>query len=142
MNNIGVICPASQPIPKTTARGPFQHWPDRSETDHTGAAGPPRAAQHQGIITVDGFTLLFPNTAAALARIEKKVDTIMATVKIEQESLDQFAADIAEATDAIATELANLVASAENPLTDADVTSLQTAVDSLKNLEPPQVNPL
>lgn len=67
----------------------------------------------------------------------EQLDAIMTAVKIQQEDLDQFATDIAQSADLIAQELAALVASADNPLTDADVTALQAAVDQLKGLEPP-----
>ena len=93
-------------------------------------------------MVADMFTLLFPQTAATLDRIERKLDQTMADVKIAQETLDQFATDIQESADLIATELANLVADASNPLTDADVTALQAAVDQLKGLEPPHVEPV
>lgn len=83
------------------------------------------------------FPLLFPITAAQINRIEGKLDTLMAQVQIAQEDLDAFATSIQESADLIGTELANLVASADNPLTDADVTNLQAAVDQLKGLEPP-----
>ena len=80
--------------------------------------------------------------SVVLQRIEGKLDVLMADVKIAQETLDQFATDINDAVTAVSDELAKLVADASNPLTDADVTALQGAVDNLKNLEPPQVNPL
>ena len=88
-------------------------------------------------MVADMFTVLFPTTAAQLNRIEQKVDTLMADVKIAQEQLDQFAADITESTDLIAQEIQALVDSSDNNLTEADVTNLQAAVDSLKGLEPP-----
>jgi hypothetical protein len=77
------------------------------------------------------------NIEQTLHRIEQKVDQLMAAVQIQQEQLDDYATQIQQSADLIATELANLVASADNPLTDADVTALQAAVDSLKTLEPP-----
>ena len=66
----------------------------------------------------------------------------MGDVKIAQETLDQYASDIAESANLIADELAKLVADAGNPLTDADVTNLQAAVDQLKGMEPPHVEPV
>lgn len=88
------------------------------------------------------FPWLFPDTATQLNRIERKLDRLMAKVQIDQESLDTFASEISDAVTTISDEIAALVASTSNPLTDADVTGLQSAVDALKGLEPPATEPV
>jgi hypothetical protein len=89
---------------------------------------------------VNLLLLIFGPIINQLTRIEQKVDTLMAQVSIAQEDLDTFAADIQESVDLVAQEIQNLVDSADNPLTEADVTALQAAVDSLKALEPPHAD--
>lgn len=80
--------------------------------------------------------------SVTLTRIEQKVDWLMTAVQIEQEALDAFAAEISESVDAVAAEIQALVDDANNPLTEADVSALTEAVDKLKNLEPPAVEPV
>jgi hypothetical protein len=86
---------------------------------------------------VNLLLLLFAPVLNQLATINRKLDQLMAAVQIQQEELDQFASDIQESVDAVAAELQALIDSADNPLTAADVTALQGAIDNLKALEAP-----
>jgi hypothetical protein len=89
---------------------------------------------------VNLLLLLFAPVLNQLATINRKLDHLMAAVQIQQEDLDQFATDIQDSVDAVAAELQKLVDDTDNPLTEADVTALQGAIDNLKALEPPHVD--
>jgi hypothetical protein len=91
---------------------------------------------------VNLLLLLLAPIIKQLNNINRKLDQIMSDVVISQEALDAFATEINESVDAVAAEIKKLVDDTGNPLTAADVTGLTAAVDKLKALEPPAVEPV
>lgn len=133
-----------RPASDKAAKSYTRKWPDSPHSAPGRRPGSTNPNRKRCRMTNLPYLMIFNprRLQKQLDRIEKKVDTIMTAVQIQQEDLDQFAADITAATAAISTEIDNLVASASNTLTEADVTALQTAVSGLDALSPPQINPL
>jgi hypothetical protein len=86
------------------------------------------------------FWFVDENTAPRWAvaqenRLNKRMDALMALVKVEQSDLDDLDAALDEATQSISDRIDALVAAGTLP--DADVTALKADVDALRALSAP-----